>query len=200
MTINTYEHIAEAVCRLFSPLVEVVLHDLKTNTITGIYNPFSGRSIGDESLLNIEVQPSQWPDIFEPYEKIDSDGKKLKSISITLRDERSRPIGLMCINFDTSRFEEIKQFLELFCKNTAKEKPPLLFKEDWKDKIHTYIHSYTLSLNKNISSLSKREKIDLIHKLEAEGAFEAKNAAVYIGSLLDISRATVYNYLTKKNV
>jgi len=35
--------------------------------------------------------------------------------------------------------------------------------------------------------------------LKKEGAFETKNAASYVADVLQISRATVYNYLKEKS-
>jgi predicted transcriptional regulator YheO len=43
--------------------------------------------------------------------------------------------------------------------------------------------------------LTKKDHLALVRQLHQDGAFEGKNAANYIGQILGISRATVYNYL-----
>jgi len=50
-----------------------------------------------------------------------------------------------------------------------------------------------------IESLDKSEKKKLLIALYKEGAFNTKNAASYVADVLQISRATVYNYLKDKS-
>jgi predicted transcriptional regulator YheO len=60
----------EAIARLLSPHAEVVLHDPRTDTIAGIWNPVSGRRIGDASLLSeLDGLRPAGRDVFGPYPK-----------------------------------------------------------------------------------------------------------------------------------
>jgi predicted transcriptional regulator YheO len=52
--LKNYTAIAQAISLLLYPHAEVVLHDLKTGRIAAIYNPFSKRKVGEESLLEEE--------------------------------------------------------------------------------------------------------------------------------------------------
>ncbi|VEP15300.1 hypothetical protein H1P_3240002 [Hyella patelloides LEGE 07179] len=49
--IKRYLPIAQAIEMLLYPYAEIVLHDLATNTIAAIFNSFSHREPGDDSLL-----------------------------------------------------------------------------------------------------------------------------------------------------
>jgi D-arginine utilization repressor len=51
----------------------------------------------------------------------------------------------------------------------------------------------------SIAALNRENKSEIINALAEVGAFEGKNAANYIGRVLGISRATVYNYLKEKD-
>jgi predicted transcriptional regulator YheO len=191
---------AEAIQRLLHPHAEVVVHDIKQNKIVAIYHPFSKRRVGDSSLFTPEEEMATLEDCVGPYEKINWDGKKLKSISSVIRDENNHAVGMLCVNLDVSMFEKFSQLISAFTEyNHSNLQPEPLFKDDWKEKINQYIHTY---LNKNhlaLDTLSRTEKQKLIEHLHNIGAFTGKNSARYIAQILKISRATVYNYLGEKS-
>lgn len=191
--LESYFSIAEAITLLFHPYAEVVIHDLKSGKIAAIFNNFSKRKVGDESLLE---EFSAIANVFPPYLKTNWDGKKIKSITATLKDAQGKPIALFCINVDLSKFDDVKFFLDSWLK--TEEQPDTLFKSDWREKINTYVANYLAKENISLSALSKEKKKKLIYLLKSEGAFEAKNAAAYIARVLNISRATIYNYLSEK--
>lgn len=195
--IELYFPIAESISLLLHPDGEVVVHDLKTGKIAAIYNNFSKRSVGDESLIE-ELDYRKFPDVFPVYVKINWDGRKTKSTSATIRDNKGNPIGLFCINLDISRWEEFRHFLNQWT-STNQDQPEILFKDDWREKINVYVSEYLKKENTVLKMLNKEKKQDLIKALHREGAFKAKNAATYVADVLDLSRATIYNYLRVAN-
>lgn len=194
--LDLYIPIAQAVAILLQPFAEVVIHDLKTGKIHAIFNPYSRRKKGDDSLLDKEVQKVKLPDYFDPYLKTNWDGKRLKSATSTLRGPKGKPIGLLCINLDISKWEEFHFLFEQFIAG-PKELPKELFIEDWKEKISRYIYSRLKAKQLSLDHLTRDQKIDLIAELHDEGAFEGKNAAAYVGEVLGLSRASVYKYLNE---
>ncbi len=200
MKLKQFFPIAEAVSALFYPFAEVVIHDLKTGRIAAIYNNLSKRSPGDESLIEEAKDLSALPDVFPLYFKSNWDGKNMKAATATLRDEKGAPIGLFCINLDLSKWEEMHQFiLQMLEGFVSKQKPALLFKDDWKEKINAYVSAYLKKEGVAFQALTAEKKKELVHALHQEGAFKAKNAASYIADVLDLSRATIYNYLRGKS-
>ena len=192
----TYFPIAEAISLLFYPNAEIVIHDLQSGIIAAIYNNSSKRKAGDESLLEELKDLDDLPHIFPVYSKINWDGKKIKSISATLRDQNGKTIGLLCINVDLSKWEELHQFLGNWLYGTNEHpKPEILFKDDWRERINEYVSVYLKKESATLRQLSKEQKKALVLALYKEGAFNAKNAASYIADVLDLSRATIYNYL-----
>lgn len=194
--LDRYAGIAQAISALFYPHVEVVLHDLSTGSIAGIYNNLSKRKIGEESLLETADNLATIPDVFPPYSKVNWDGKKMKSVTTTLRNSEGTPIGFFCINLDLSKWEEMHRFILGWLQGMdGKEKPEALFKNDWKEKIHVFVSDYLQKESLSLKTITKEQKQTLVRILHREGAFEAKNAASYAADILGISRATIYNYL-----
>ncbi len=195
--LDAYIPIAQSIVLLLQPYAEGVIHDLKTGKIHAILNPYSRRKKGDDSLLDKEIQRAELPDYFEPYLKTNWDGKKLKSVTSTLRDAKGKPIGLLCFNLDISKWEEFSRLFEHFI-GAPKELPKELFLEDWKEKISRYIVSRLQAKQLILEHLTREQKKQLVFELHREGAFEGKNAASYVGDVLGLARATVYKYLNEK--
>lgn len=194
-SIKTVIPIAEAIQRLLYPYAEVVVHDIKQNKIVAIYNALSKRKVGDSSLFTPEEEMAKLEDCVGPYEKINWDGKKFKSVSSNIRDENNQVVGMLCINFDISKFEKINEALLQFINFNKQDKPEPLFKDDWQERINHYIHNYLKEKNLALETLGRQEKKKLIEHLYKVGAFTGKNAARYIAQIIKVSRATVYNYL-----
>lgn len=187
---------AEAVAMLFYPHVEVVLHNLRTGLIEAVYNSFSKRKIGDESLLEGLDNIADLPNIIPPYVKTNWDGRHLKSISSVLRDRSNSPIGLMCMNVDLSQWDEMARFAAQFMQVASTDPiPDFLFKDDWREKINHFVTDFLQKERMSLKTLSKSKRRELVVLLYHKGAFQAKNAAAYIADVLDLSRATIYNYL-----
>ncbi|HCR37436.1 MAG TPA: hypothetical protein DIU37_04740 [Opitutae bacterium] len=188
-------HIAEGLSKLFYPHVEVVLHSIAHNHIIHIANPFSGRKVGDPSLLDSGTDWDASPSILGPYEKKDPKGNAMRSISIVLKNAENEADALMCINFDTRVFEKIQHLLGGFFAQSLTAKPDALFKDDWQERIHAYVHRYLQDKGASIESLNTEARRNLVLELDRAGALEAKNATEHIAKILNISRGTVYNYL-----
>jgi predicted transcriptional regulator YheO len=195
--LERYAGVAEAISLLLYPHAEVLIHDFATGRISAIYNSFSKRKVGDESLLEEELKVRELPDVFPPYAKVNWDGRPLRSVTATLRDAKNKPIGFLCINLDISKWEEMSRFLTGWLEGIAvsKERPEVLFKDDWQDKINTFVTDYMKQEGLSLKTITREQKKKLVQTLHENGAFLAKNAALYIADVLGISRATIYNYL-----
>lgn len=193
----SYAAICDGVAQLFQPFAEVVLHDLETETAVHIAGNFSKREIGEPSLLHeIDFRPTER--LLGPYEKVNWDGRRIKSISIILRDSSERPMAVMCINADVSHFHAVMQTLSAFASIPVDHaKPASLFKEDWHERINEYIQNWTGSRGLIIADLTREQKQQVVKDLSADGAFGGKNSAAYISRILGMGRATVYKYLSQ---
>lgn len=196
--LSSFTHVCDAIALLLQPYAEVVLHDLATETVAYIANNFSRRELGEPSLLHeIDFKPSDL--IIGPYEKVNWDGRRIKSVSAVLRSD-GRPVGILCINMDVSQLHTAIQMLNaLVSVPHAGEKPASLFKEDWHERINEYVQNWTRTRGLSIADLTRAQKQQLVADLAGDGAFGGRNAAAYISRILGLGRATVYNYLRRKD-
>lgn len=198
--ISAYLNVANAISKLLHPFAEVVIHDLEKDQVAAIFNALSKREVGDSSYLDrIDFDhKGKIPDIIGPYEKLNFDGRKLKSISIVIKSAKGLALGFLCINLDVSVFTKyqgiLNTFLSSFDSHNTQE-TEVIFKDDLYEQINVFVQNYCIENNLNIDALSRAEKKHLILKLKQHGALHGKNSSHYIARTLDISRATVYNYL-----
>ncbi len=195
-SIKAFLPAAQAIQKLLHPYAEVVLHDIKRNQIVAIFHPFSKRKIGDSSLLTQEEEMATMEDCVGPYEKMNWDGRKLKSVSSIIRDENNKAVGMMCINLDISTFEKYHELISAFI-HFNQPQPAPLFNDDWQERINKYVHNYLSEHYLTLETLSREDKKKLIEHLHKIGAFSGKNSAQYIAQIIKTSRATVYNYLAE---
>ncbi len=193
MDFNQVVKIGQAIAKLFGTLTEVVVHDLKTQKIIFIEGSLSKRKVGDPSLLDDELNSLDEISL-APYTKLNFDGRLIKSISIPI-SENQIPIALLCINFDISPFQDLNLIINNFLDKTVTKKPDILFKSDWQERINEFIHEYIKTNNLHFSSLTNNDKKKIVKKLYDSNAFSEKGSAEYIAKILDLSRASVFNYL-----
>ncbi|WP_300634777.1 PAS domain-containing protein [Pseudomonas sp.] len=202
---NTAEHdtvmqnfraIADAIATLFFPHAEVVLHDLHTQTIDYIANNLSKRSLGDDSSLEDMLDGDVGDVNIGPYEKLNWNGQKIRSLSTVLHDHQGRRLAVLCINLNISLFENAKAALDLFLSPSKLiAQPDALFRDDWQERINTFLHAWLRERQLSLNLLTRDHKRELVLALHAEGAFKGKSASNYVANVLGMGRATVYKHL-----
>lgn len=191
---------AEAISKLLHPFAEVIIHDLAQNKIQAVFNPFSKSKVGDPSNLDkLQAKIKPQDKIIGPYSNINLDGRNLKSISIIIRDEASNELeGLLCINLDVSVFDSYAKTLDLFLSNhkqAEENEKEDFFRDNLYERIHQFIEDYCREHNLNPDKLKYENHRQIIIELKNQGALDRKHATQYAATILNISRATVYNYL-----
>ena len=128
------------------------------------------------------------------------DGRSIKSSSVLIRDERSKVIGMLCINFDLSLTYELRnaldQFLPVEEDTTAKQET---FAEQIPDsyEVNQIIDNLIDNIigDADISSLKRKDNIALIDFMEKKGIFLVKGAMEKVSERLGVSKVTIYSYL-----
>lgn len=192
--LTAIESACAAIAALLHPHAEVVVHDLSADTIVAIWNPFSGRTAGDPSLL--AELPAHWSEhpVQGPYPKVELDGRPLSAVSAVVPDASGTPRGLLCINLDRAPFAEAARLLGALFAPTAAP-PPELFERDWREQIASGVADYCAELALPRERLSRAQRVDLLRRLEQAGLFATRNAADHTATALGVSRATVYSML-----
>lgn len=193
--LQQFVNIADGITTLLSPYAEAVIHDLETQEILYISNSFSKRDKGFPSNLEgMDFQKE--PDVIGPYEKINWDSRRLKSVSIVLKDTAGNPAGLMCINLDISMADELNRVISTFIAPKEMDRHvDNLFQNDWQENVNTYIHNWAQENKKTVQSLTIEDKRALAEKLYIQGAFKNKKSHEYIAGVLNLSRATIFKYI-----
>lgn len=194
--LDNFRAIADAIATLFYPHAEVVLHDLRTQKIDHIANNLSKRAVGDDAALEDLLSGDGDERNIGPYEKLNWDGQKIRSVSTVLRDGKGTPIAVLCLNLNISLFERAKQALDLFLSASKLiPQPDALFRDDWQERINTFLHAWLQQRQLGLNLLTREHKRELVEALHAEGAFKGKSAANYVANVLNMGRATVYKHL-----
>ena len=192
-----YAHIfpiAASIAAWLHPNAEVVLHDLETDRVVRIWNNFSRRSPGDSSLIAEEIQLEQGRDVYGPYERSNWDGRRLKCVSSVVRDANGQRIGLLCLNLDVSSFDAFRGFLEALTATTLSP-PAALVERDWREQIHSALAAHLREIDAPLTALTRMQKISAVRALDIKQLFSTRNAAQHVAAILNVSRATVYNWL-----
>lgn len=152
----------------------MVLHDVRTQKVDNI----AKRVIGDDATLEDMLSSEVDERTIGPYEKLNWDGQKIRSVSSVLRDASGTPIAGLCINLNTSLFETAKQALDLFLSSSKLvPQPDARFRDDWQERINTFLHSWLRQRQLGLILLTREHKRELVEALHAEGAFKGKSAA-----------------------
>lgn len=192
--IQQYTSTAEGISRLFYPHVEVAILDIESDTIAGIWNPFSGRKIGDPALLDDLTNSKPDRDVFGPYTKVLTDGRSITSVSSLITNEAGKQLGLLCINFDRSALDNLSQILSGFL-SASTSRPAELFSRDWREQIALAVDEECQSRRIARDKLKREDRRAIVQMLEAKGLFETRQAAEHVAKALNVSRATIYHLL-----
>ena len=130
--LQQYVKLTEFLGLALGPDYEVALHDLtdKNRSIIAIANKhISGREIGaplTNVALSILMDKSyETQDYRLHYSGVSANGKQLRSCTMFIK-QNGRLIGMLCINFDDSRYQAIVEQImnlchpDLFAKNLAR--------------------------------------------------------------------------------
>ncbi|QXI31569.1 helix-turn-helix transcriptional regulator [Pseudomonas vanderleydeniana] len=195
-SLANYKVIADCIATLLFPHAEVILHEVKTQTVVHIANNFSKRKLGDDSALEELPGELDGVDSLGPYEKLNWNGQKIRSITSVLRDTKGKPEYLLCINTNFSVLEQARDALDAFFQvSRLMPQPDALFRDDWQERINTFLHAWLAEHQLSLSTLNMKQKRAMIEALHSEGAFDGRSGADYVANVLNMGRATVYKYL-----
>jgi D-arginine utilization repressor len=195
--IDRWEPVCEAIARLLSPHAEVVLHDPRSDTIAGIWNPMSGRRAGDPSLLSeLDGLRPAGQDVYGPYPKSLPDGRRLSSVSAVVRDGSGRAELVLCVNVDRTAFEAAAQVLAGFAAPVSGQ-PRELFDRDWTETINDIVGGYVRDHGRPTGRLSREDRLTLVARLEAADVFSRRRSVPAVAQALGISRSMTYRLLAE---
>jgi predicted transcriptional regulator YheO len=202
--IESLKIVVDGIAGTFGPRCEVALHDLSNldRSIVKIANGHvTGRSVGgsitDQGLKDLKQGTE---DVILNYRSVTSQGRPLKSTTILFRDGRGKPTAAICINMDVTDILAFNsQIIDMFGVAEAVQsgEQDETFEKDVGSTLDKMASKAISGIGKQVQSLSKEERMDIVRVLDTQGFFLIKGAIKILASKLKLSKFTIYNYLDK---
>lgn len=221
--IEHYKILVEYLGKIFMPDYEIVLYDLRKhkNCIAAIANGhISGREVGQSindqlsDIIDKNYKDSQY---LVNYKELTKDGNAMRSSTLFIKDQEGTLIGLLCIDFDDSRYIELHDmvlsiahpfhYLEKYTNHTLRYMDKDEVSENEEniaetqpdiDKLMDVMYHQTISsTNVPFKRMTQEERIRIVGQLKNQGFFKMKGAVPYAAKKLRCSVASVYRYLSE---
>ena len=191
------ERLTHALGEAIGKNCELVLHDFSEpeKSVVAIANGHvTGRKVGDTlDVLGFQLL-RQPPDGDLLNYQTTKSGKVLRSSSIFLRNEQGEIFGSLCINCDLTGLLKLQEWLQGTI-DAPQTGPQEEFEQSVDEVLDRLIRDAIYSTGKDISQLTRDEKIAVISYLDSKGAFLVRYSMDRIAELLSLSKYTIYNYL-----
>jgi len=204
--------VVKGIAKTFGKDCEVLLHDVRNleSSIIMIENGHvTGRKVGspmtDLGLYFLKSDLFKDTEFIANYQTESKDGKKLKSTTIFIRDDKKKIIGFLCINYALDHLLELRKKIDDFCA-VNREADKDVFNNEEKEEIFTdnlddllervFIKAQEI-VGKSIEKMQKDDKLKVVRYLQNKGVFLVKGNIDKIANKLNVSRYTIYNYLSE---
>jgi PhzF family phenazine biosynthesis protein len=183
--VDHHIRLAQRLVDLFYPLVESTLFDAE-GSVQEILNPFSNLKedqAGD--FKNFQTN--------NPFPELLVAGRSVRCLIYPLH-EGKEIVGYLRLRYDLTHFKNLHEQLNLLVQTEIV--PSNQGTTDfWKESIDQVVAHYHAENKINIQASTSKQKRELISRLQLKGLLDFKESSAYVASKLQVSRATVYNYL-----
>jgi predicted transcriptional regulator YheO len=196
-----FNDLIKGIAAQFGDQCEVVLHDLTgdyESTIVAIENGhITGRKIGDPGTnLGLEIlRGSQVNGNRFNYITQTKDGRILRSTSLYKKNSKGTTIAAICINYDVTDLMLAKRTLDSLTTGGQQVEVKESFVSNVSDLLDALLQEAQEQVGKPVATMTKEDKMKMIHLLDQKGAFLVKKSGEKICSYLNISKYTLYSYL-----
>lgn len=188
--------VVDGLAATFSPVCEVVLHDYRQGeqSVVAVAGNVTGRKVGgalsEIGLAMLARGDAAVNDL--NYMTQVQDGRVIKCSTMPLRDGDGRLFGALCVNVDVTTLRQAGDLLTTLAGATPSPLPATTFSDDFDDVVEAAIRAEELARGKPIGSLTRGERIALLHTLDQRGVFQVRNAVPQVADRLGVSRSAVY--------
>lgn len=199
--LDLLERLAEGIVAVVGPHCEVVVHDFSDleHSAAVVAGNVSGRRPGapvpDLEFISGDLGIDT-PDQLNYRIKVGS--RELQSSTVWVRDDDGTPVGAICINLDYFELSQAYNILDRLIAPTRK-KPELTIQDTWAKDLDELINLSVASYLRNnriasVDEMTQDEKLRLVETVEENGLFKVRGAASLLAEILNVSRASIYNY------
>jgi predicted transcriptional regulator YheO len=189
----------------FGRICEVVLHDFRRgdHSVVAIAGDVTHRGVGSPvSAIGLSLlrQGEAAQDRLNYVTRL-PDGRVMKSSTMLLRLADGKVTGALCINLDVTQLRMASMLLSEVIgesgKESAAEPHPVTFGSDAETVIESVLAEVEGQLGKPLTQLATAEWLSVFKALDDRGVFQLRRAASLLAGRLGISRASVYNYISR---
>ncbi|MDO0938157.1 helix-turn-helix transcriptional regulator [Streptomyces sp. DG2A-72] len=188
--------VVDGLAETFGPTCEVVLHDYRRGeqSVAAVSGAVTGRKVGgalSEIGLAVLAQGDAATNDIN-YVTRTGDGRIIKSSTMPLRDGAGHVFGALCVNVDVTALRQAGDLLTALAGTAPVQVTDTTFSNDFDDVVDALIRAEEVSRGKPVSSLTRVERLVLLHVLDRRGVFAVRNAVPRIAERLGVSRSAVY--------
>ncbi|NLW41989.1 MAG: hypothetical protein GXY89_02505 [Tissierellia bacterium] len=179
----------------------------------------SGKHVGEKMLPILEEAISnreyETSDYIVNRAAFGTNGKALRTSMFFIKDESKQLLGIMSINFDDSRYEDLGKRILQLCHPDGFEEDVLQVatarkegkgsgdyhgaqeeKRTLEQTIEDIVDGEFRNIMIPLERLTQEEKIGIVRNLDNKGVFMIKGAVGILAKRLDVSQASLYRYIT----
>ena len=201
--LKQYYPIADLIAGTFGKECEVVVHDLENpeqSVVYAVNGEVTGRTKGqsfDHLIKNVLLNKDFKEDRLINYTFDTADGRKIRSSSLLIRDEKQEVIGMICINYDMSHYLAMQKSLTAFFGTAGAEAPQTEPEQEPDQNGMAIIDDLIMKIigTDDAKNLNRRRCVELVKFMDDKGVFLVKGAMDKVAELMGVSRITIYSYL-----
>jgi predicted transcriptional regulator YheO len=210
---SSYIQLVDFLGACFGENTEVVLYSFDDieHSVIAIHNGhISGREVGAPltrfALSKLKDKGKEGPPYYLNYLAMSKNNVPLRCNSFFILDKKGNPKGMLSINTDVTKYKEAAELLQKLAFIPSADKSEKensssveIFQSDPEDVISNLISEITHRAGVPADRLTVDEKIAVVRRLNDEKFFLIKGAVSRVATILGVSEATVYRYLSNIN-
>lgn len=213
-----YINLMNFMSKTVGPDYEIILVDTRHESIKIIEivnGAMTGRDINDiPPLVEKAVEEKEYLeyDYIINRTSYGPHGKALRSSMFFIKDQDNNLNGILCVNFDDSRFKNLSDQLFNLChpdvyfkdnteaqdrdnsqdiKYGTKKEEKIRLEKTLEEQIDEELSNLTIPIDR----MNQDDKVNIIKRLDDKGIFLIKGAVNIVSEKMDSSQASIYRYL-----
>jgi predicted transcriptional regulator YheO len=190
----------DAIAHTFGKNCEVILHDLTNPQSSVMYvvnGHVTGREVGHSfnHLITRVLLSNKFQNDFVANFKTETEDKRLiKSTSALIRNSSDEVIGSICINFDLTPIEVLKDYIVDF---SPFEQEPVQKNVEQYDSVMEIVDKLIDRMidKEKVDQMDRNQKLQLVKFMNDKGVFLIKGLVEKVADMLNVSKVTMYSYL-----
>ncbi|MFU2059322.1 helix-turn-helix transcriptional regulator [Avibacterium volantium] len=197
--LNSYVAVVDGVSALIGSHCEIVLHSLEDFEHSAIciangHNTHRkvGSPITDFALKSLKTMQTE--NVSKPYFTRAKGTALMKSVTIAIRNQEKRIIGLLCININLD--VSVTQFIQALMPPAEQQSASEVnFASSVEELVSQTIEQTVQEITADRLVANNNKNRQIVLSLYEKGIFDIKDAINLVAERLDISRHTVYLYI-----